>query len=491
MRLSLSLFGVLCAVGCGALGSASSPRAGSEQPQGDAAAERAPSHGDEDAGSAPSAPGDGVSSDTSASADAAPPEGDDGDLEEDEAASEDGEHGPGRHGDEDGAYAEKDGVELAPSAKLTATATRAKARPIDDLSRTELQKLLKSSPESLGPLSVGLPNSGRLFNAVELPESKYFHRVSPDKAYGTEETVDALIRAAARVHEQYPDSPPLFVGHLSRPSGGYLSPHLSHQAGRDVDLGFYYSDKPRWYTRATAANLDVPRTWALVRALIVETDVEMILIDHGIIALLKSHALARGEDPIWLDRVFSGKEGGRTIIRHARGHATHLHIRFFNPDAQRRGQKLYPLLVEQNLVPPVTVYSTFRAKKGDTLGKIAKRYNTTVEALKRANGLKKSLIVAGRVYKIAQRGGPKPNTAPLTFPPRQLPSREPPPVRIKSAPSAAPGTSTAARAKGAPPTKTTGSGPAPAAKSTAPAAKSPTTKTPAAKSPAAKSTTHR
>jgi LysM repeat protein len=78
-------------------------------------------------------------------------------------------------------------------------------------------------------------------------------------------------------------------------------------------------------------------------------------------------------------------------------------------------------LVEKNLVPPVTVYATFRAKKGDTLGKIAKKYGSSVEELKRANGLKKSLIVAGRVYKIPRRGGPKPIEQTLSFPARYLP----------------------------------------------------------------------
>ncbi len=442
-------------MGCGTLGATGAPQTASEPSSQSDVAAREASPGDVGAtdGSADEAsqrPGEAQAKvDGDALGASSGEEGGDeeGDVEEDEADDHEAEKGSADHGDEEGAYAEYDaaGLDLKKAAPPKApTPGASKARPLDDISRKDLAKLLKKEPASLGPLSVGLPNSGRLFNAVELPESKYFHRVSPDYAFGTEETVNYLTTAVARVHEQYPDSDPLFVGHLSRKSGGHLAPHLSHQSGRDVDLGFYYSDKPRWYARATTENLDVARTWALVRAIIIETDVEMVLVDHSVIGMLKSYALSHGEDPVWVERIFSGKEGGRMIIRHARGHRTHLHIRFFNPEAQRRGQKLYPLLVEQNLVPPVTVYSTFRAKKGDTLGKIAKRYNTTVEALKRANGLRKSLIVAGRVYKIAQKGGPKPVEQQLTFPARQLPEApvaqkgaKPPAARSGKAPTTA------------------------------------------------------
>jgi penicillin-insensitive murein endopeptidase len=345
------------------------------------------------------------------------------DIEESEGPGEEPTEGGGEHGDEEGAYAEAEAADLSLAGR-GATAPeppRPAARSLEGLTRIELLKLIEKEPASLGPLSVGLPNSGRLFNAVPLPESKLFHLVSPNFAWGTQETVDYLTAATRRVHEKYPNTPPLFVGHLSSKSGGHLRPHLSHQSGRDVDLGFYYVDKPRWYTRATAENLDIARTWALVRALIVETDVEMILVDQAVIELMRPYALAQGEDPEWVQGVFSSKNGGRGIVRHVRGHRTHLHIRFFNPDAQKRAQRLYPLLVEKNLVPPVTVYATFRAKKGDTLGKIAKKYGSSVEELKRANGLKKSLIVAGRVYKIPRRGGPRPVEQSLSFPPRYLP----------------------------------------------------------------------
>ncbi len=415
MRSSVLAWSLVCLVGCGAPGGIdggpSSPSARAQQA--DEPKARALAKYEQNAGSPGAKARQGKHRSDEAAADAE-------DLEE----GEDHEHA--EYGEEDGGYTE---TELGlGTARATSLAARSEpARSLDGLSRADLLRILEEDAPSLGPLSVGLPNSGRLFNAVALPESKLFHRVSPDFAWGTQETVDFLELAVRRVHEQFADTPPLLVGHLSSKSGGHLSPHLSHQSGRDVDLAFYYVDKPRWYARATAQNLDLPRTWALVRALIAETDVEMILIDQAVIEMLRDYALAQGEDPVWLERAFSHRNGGRGIVRHVRGHRTHLHVRFFNPDAQRRAQSLYPLLVEKKLVPPVTVYSTFRAKKGDTLGKIAKRQGCTVDDLKRANGLKKSLIVAGRVYKIPRTGGPRPIEQALTFPPRLVPPSPRPP----------------------------------------------------------------
>ena len=64
--------------------------------------------------------------------------------------------------------------------------------------------------------------------------------VSPEIAYGTQETVDYVVAAIHAVRAQYPNVPPLRVNRLSTKDGGYLRPHKSHQNGRDVDLGFYY-----------------------------------------------------------------------------------------------------------------------------------------------------------------------------------------------------------------------------------------------------------
>jgi penicillin-insensitive murein endopeptidase len=299
--------------------------------------------------------------------------------------------------------------------------------PLDALGAEELAERVRTAPESLGSLSVGLPNAGRLLNGVAVPRSELFEPVAPGTAYATEETLRYLSAAVRKVHERFPETPPLHVGDVSSKTGGYLSPHLSHQSGRDVDLGFYYSKGRKWYVRGTEANLDVPRTWALVRAFVTETDVEMILLDHSIQRILKQHALSVGEDPRWVEDLFVSRPGHTALIRHVKGHQTHLHVRFFNPLAQRGAQLTYALLVEHQLIPPVVSYVNHVAKKGDSLIKLARVYGTTVDAIQRANGLKKkTLIIAKRTYKIPRTGGPPAVSGELTFPARRLPPFDPP-----------------------------------------------------------------
>ena len=168
-------------------------------------------------------------------------------------------------------------------------------------------------------------------------------------------------------------------------------------------------------------NLDLARTWAFVRALVTETDVEMIFIDHTLSTAIRRYAETLGEDQPWLDRIFSTTPAEGPIVRHARGHATHMHVRFYNPKAERRARQAYPFLVKHELVDKVEVYRYHRAQRGETLGKLAKHYGTTVRAIQRANSLRTNLIQAKKSYKI-------PTTAALWYtnttsevPPRRLP----------------------------------------------------------------------
>jgi penicillin-insensitive murein endopeptidase len=224
----------------------------------------------------------------------------------------------------------------------------------------------------------------------------------------------------------------LYIGHISAKEGGYLKPHLSHQSGRDVDISFYYVDgSAAWYARAHQKNLDVPRTWAFVKALIEETDVEMILIDHSIQRLIREHALQSGEDAAWVEQLFRGRGAERPLILHAPGHATHLHIRFYSPIAQETARRAYPHLVKHKRMTPPTSVIQHKVKKGETLGMLARKYRTTVQAIQRANGLKSTKIQAKKVYRIPRSGAaPYPVKNPLVIPARRrAPTRSAPATR--------------------------------------------------------------
>lgn len=225
------------------------------------------------------------------------------------------------------------------------------------LSPREITARLAAEPESLGPMSVGSPNRGALFNAEQVPESPLWRIVEPDRAWGAPEAIASLQAAIDRVHAAYPDSPQLYVGQLSARHGGYLRPHRSHQSGRDADVGYFYLGGPGWYARAGAKNLDRARTWALVKAFASDPNVEAIFMDRSVQRLLSEHAEAAGESRAWLTELFEGSHrGGDHLIRHEWGHLTHLHVRFRCPSAQSAGERARGALVAARLIPDRRYY---------------------------------------------------------------------------------------------------------------------------------------
>jgi len=56
-------------------------------------------------------------------------------------------------------------------------------------------------------------------------------------------------------------------------------------------------------------------------------------------------------------------------------------------------------------IPPDVVTDRYTVRPGDTLGVIARRYRTSVDAIKRLNGLRGTLIRPGQVLRVPSRGG--------------------------------------------------------------------------------------
>jgi murein endopeptidase len=188
-------------------------------------------------------------------------------------------------------------------------------------------------------VSLGLPNAGALVDPVRLEDGATWRVLYPDNAWATAETVASLKHALEVSYERLPaGTPKAYVGDLSSRWGGPLPPHKSHQSGRDVDIGYFRLDPETLFANASPRTLDAPRTWVLVRTLVTETDVEVIFIDRSLQRTLVAHARAIGEDAAWLDGLFEVQHAERALIRHEPEHLNHLHVRFYNPMAQRRGR---------------------------------------------------------------------------------------------------------------------------------------------------------
>ncbi|MFT3843137.1 MAG: penicillin-insensitive murein endopeptidase [Myxococcaceae bacterium] len=201
--------------------------------------------------------------------------------------------------------------------------------------------------------SVGSPAHGQLEGGVPLTESGAV-RVLPKRharrclSYGTDRLVHAIENAAQAVAKAQPGGAALGVGDIARARGGAILAYThSHQAGRDADLAFYLLDgagKPVAAEdlvkldddgRAGELRLDVPRTWALVRALLEDRSIEVrwLFVSQALRSLL----LAEGE------RTHAPKEllerAGEVLHQPADAppHDDHLHLRIRCTAAEREG----------------------------------------------------------------------------------------------------------------------------------------------------------
>jgi hypothetical protein len=290
-----------------------------------------------------------------------------------------------------------------------------------DIDDDTLKQCWHDDLKALGSVSIGFADQGRLVNGVQFPTDTFILS-DPPNSYCTQETVDYVAAAVKQVQEWHPGAPKLQINHGGAREGGYLRPHESHQSGRDVDVSFYYPGGVQRSEVAREKVIDVELCWSFVKALMIHTDVQFVLVDRRVQKVLYDHALAKGEDKAWLDSLFFGKDA---VIQHVRRHRNHFHVRFYNARAQELGRRVAPLLAErpeQNLL-------MVRVKKGDTLGAIAHKLNSTVVSLRKANNLKGSNLRIGQVLKVPIRGVCTncPVPPPVVLPPRHLPPDLAPP----------------------------------------------------------------
>ena len=202
----------------------------------------------------------------------------------------------------------------------------------------------KDGPETASS-AVGKVSRGKLVNGEKLPAGPGYYRRSPRYSWGTNETITELLRVIAEVKHKHPDAHDLVLEHLSRKTGGHLKPHVSHQSGRDVDMGLYFEDQPREGPKRFLSGdkhpLDYEKTWTLLTALVGtnerNTRVRYIFLDYAVQKLIvdwaKKNKKKRPSDRL-LKYMFQYPRSRRAIrgkIRHVESHRGHLHVRFKCP----------------------------------------------------------------------------------------------------------------------------------------------------------------
>ena len=178
--------------------------------------------------------------------------------------------------------------------------------------------------------SSGRPNRGRLRSGRQLDSGNGFRVRRSERAWGNELTVVAIQNGISRVQARYIDVPDVVVADLSYERGGPMSPHVSHQNGRDVDISYYRNDcddECDWQ-EVGADELNVELQWYLFRLWIDQGLVEYIFVDTDLQRPLYDYAQARGATDEQLEEWFEIHDGSGGYIRHEPGHDDHFHARF-------------------------------------------------------------------------------------------------------------------------------------------------------------------
>jgi len=187
-------------------------------------------------------------------------------------------------------------------------------------------------------------------------------------------------RALARLPLR-PQAVPRFPPGPAQPhgakDGGYLRPHRSHQSGRDADIGLFYRGD-RFLPRGA------PRERLIDPARKLGADPGAHLRNGRAADPGRSRhpgrpaqagARHRRGPPLAL-------AGLRGLVKHARRHRDHFHVRFYAPRAQELGRRIQPLLAlrpDQNRTVHVV-------RTGNTLTQIATKYKTSSPRCERRMG---------------------------------------------------------------------------------------------------------
>jgi penicillin-insensitive murein endopeptidase len=212
--------------------------------------------------------------------------------------------------------------------------------------RRELPKRFQTAPFSLMSLTVGYPNEGYQLRARKLKDNAVLRikDSSRDNSYAHPALVLMLERSAREVAKAAPGSV-MTVGDLSSEGGGPLAGHVSHQSGRDADVGFFMkeaSGKPALREHFTPFDpngraryeaglfFDDYRNWVLLRAWVTDkrTAPVHIFVSQGLRARLLEFGRKDPNFSRYVDEL-------AVLLKQPEGrspHDDHFHVRIACPD---------------------------------------------------------------------------------------------------------------------------------------------------------------
>ena len=272
--------------------------------------------------------------------------------------------------------------------------------------------------EALMPsIASGEAHNGHLHFPFHLEkEPGFLHTRNPNESYGTLELWWALKTAGWKIALQHPGGFEFVVGDISKEQGGKLKPHHSHQHGRDVDLrlfqhGFEQVDETGAYPYVYpgAENIDFEREWALLEHFYDTRLAAVVLMDKKLQKMIYN-AMKDRVPAEKLSAVLSytkGKSEGSGLVKHAKGHYNHIHVRFHASLSRLLGllwddEALSKLEREME----IRRYGRFEItiQSGDILGSLARKHHVTVDDLLKWNHLtEKSILHPGQKLFIYQR----------------------------------------------------------------------------------------
>ena len=181
-----------------------------------------------------------------------------------------------------------------------------------------------------GAVGIGPPQSGLLVNGVQLPKNDYYRLRLPPSSYGTTYAVEAVLRGIVLFEARADYDRPLTFGSMSWRHGGPLTGHVSHQSGRDLDIGLPLKLKYQQGVAVKPDRVDWEVTWKLVTAMFDTKDVVVVFLDYDLQEPLYKAAARLGASADERKRYLQYPRGAQApgLIRHSPGHDKHVHIRF-------------------------------------------------------------------------------------------------------------------------------------------------------------------